>query len=637
MEVVQTIKTLRRLLLCVMAGCCIVVSGAVPAFAGTTVTADGAEFPIAVDPSNSQFGASAAFDGTNYLVGLFSYDGTDQHILGQRVDQSGGLVSSVISVGRTGGLPQVSWDGKDVGTDYLMIWQDGTGNTHDNSTDVIYGALISPAGTMVGSVFPIGSTDPNNKGQELNVRNVAHFGTTFLVVWEDQRLSVPSFNPRIYGRFISTQGGHITALSDEIVISTGKGLVPSVAADAPSVPSDPVPFLVVWTDDTKIYGRLLKGPAGSSSYTMSKVFVIAPVATSASDMPLVVGLDKSVKSNKTNYLMSYGVKKNNSWTFWAQPIGTTGVTGTRKLIYQGKSISGCFITAYDQLAFLAACSQGEPGSSPQPAMAARYFNANLDPVGDWQTIFETSDGKYPVGGFSLFKGAVGKYLMVASRGNILSAADGLSNGDVYGRFLDKAVCTYSLKAPTSKAFTYAGGMVMVRVTSPSGYTTCDEPVVTGRPGWITETTHAWNMGQATGSVTFKIASYALSTARSDSPATISIGGQPFTITQSPKPCSVTKISPASKSFPKAGSSSPSPYFDITVDPQDCQWQVDKSAGASWINITSASSFTGNGRVTYAVDSYVGTKPRTGSLKASLINPTTSVSKAKTHIIKQSNK
>ena len=123
MDVALTIGTLRRLLLCMVAGLCIMVSGMVPAFAGTTVTADGPEFPIAVDPTNSQFGMSAAFDGTNYLVGLFSYDGIDHHILGQRVDQSGGLVSSVISVERTGGLPQISWDGKDVGTNYLMIWQ----------------------------------------------------------------------------------------------------------------------------------------------------------------------------------------------------------------------------------------------------------------------------------------------------------------------------------------------------------------------------------------------------------------------------------------------------------------------------------------------------------------------------------
>jgi hypothetical protein len=76
-------------------------------------------FAIA-NTANGEMSISAAFDGTNYLVAI--QGGATHHaaITAQLVSQAGALVGSRISIGRTGGVPWVAFDG----TNYLMVWED---------------------------------------------------------------------------------------------------------------------------------------------------------------------------------------------------------------------------------------------------------------------------------------------------------------------------------------------------------------------------------------------------------------------------------------------------------------------------------------------------------------------------------
>lgn len=106
----------------------------------------GSKFPIATTAMR-ELSAGAAFDGTNFLVGIQGDAPANSSITAQLVSQSGTLVGPRISVGRTGGAPLVAFDG----TNYLMVWPDDAAYPVDN----LFGQFISQVGALVGSPFLI--------------------------------------------------------------------------------------------------------------------------------------------------------------------------------------------------------------------------------------------------------------------------------------------------------------------------------------------------------------------------------------------------------------------------------------------------------------------------------------------------
>lgn len=77
-------------------------------------------FPIATNGTVQQAGFSAAFSGTNYLVGIQGDAVTHDDITAQLISTNGALIGSRIAIGRTGGIPWVGFDG----TNFLLVWPD---------------------------------------------------------------------------------------------------------------------------------------------------------------------------------------------------------------------------------------------------------------------------------------------------------------------------------------------------------------------------------------------------------------------------------------------------------------------------------------------------------------------------------
>src|ERR1035438_7504325 len=68
-------------------------------------------FPIATNGTVSQAGFSAAFSGTNYLVGIEGDATNSNAITAQLISTNGSLIGSRIAIGGTGGIPYVGFDG----------------------------------------------------------------------------------------------------------------------------------------------------------------------------------------------------------------------------------------------------------------------------------------------------------------------------------------------------------------------------------------------------------------------------------------------------------------------------------------------------------------------------------------------
>ncbi|MBI4744970.1 MAG: hypothetical protein HY786_00120 [Deltaproteobacteria bacterium] len=151
-------------------------AGNVSASANDTITLStgssgiGTKFPIATT-TQKEIGLSAAFDGTNYLVGMNGDSVSHANATAQLVSLSGSKVGSLLSTGRTAGAVLVAFDG----TNYLMVWDDTVGVT-DMNQKTMYGQFVSTSGTNVGSMFQIssGATVSHISGVAFDGTNYKH-------------------------------------------------------------------------------------------------------------------------------------------------------------------------------------------------------------------------------------------------------------------------------------------------------------------------------------------------------------------------------------------------------------------------------------------------------------------------------
>lgn len=126
---------------------------------------DSTSFSIAATAA-PELALSAAYDGTNYLVGLQ----TQSTVGAQLVSPSGATVGPLITTNRSGVGPVLGFNG----TNYLLAWA-----TLDASP-FAYGQLVSPSGTTVGVPFQISQS--NTVIPEAVAAGIASDGTNYLVV-----------------------------------------------------------------------------------------------------------------------------------------------------------------------------------------------------------------------------------------------------------------------------------------------------------------------------------------------------------------------------------------------------------------------------------------------------------------------
>ena len=157
-------------------------------------------------------------------------------------------------------------------------------------------------------------------------------------------------------------------------------------------------------------------------------------------------------------------------------------------------------------------------------------------------------------------------------------------------------CAYVI-TPRSQSIGAGSTSVVIDVSAAAG---CAWTTVSNA-AWITVAAGA--SGSGNGTVTLAAAG---NTATASRDGTATIAGQTFTLTQAGAGCSYA-LSPSSASVGAAGNTG---SVDVTTA-AGCGWTA--SSNAPWLGITSGSSGTGGGRVSYLVTANTDVTPRSGSL------------------------
>ena len=157
-------------------------------------------------------------------------------------------------------------------------------------------------------------------------------------------------------------------------------------------------------------------------------------------------------------------------------------------------------------------------------------------------------------------------------------------------------CSYAI-SPTNLSFASSGGNGTITVTTSGG---CNW-LATTTDSWITITSGSSGSGNDT--VTYTVAANSATTQRT---GFITIGGQTHTVAQSGVTSCTFTISPLNQTFTSAAGNG-----TVTVTAANgCNWAA--TSNDSWITVTSGSTGSGNGTVTYTVTANSGAQ-RVGTI------------------------
>ncbi len=213
--------------------------------AGAVLDTNGMAVSAAAD---DQGGPGVAFDGSNFLVVWHDLRGGESYdIYGARVSVAGVVLDptgiAVSTAPDDQEWPAVAFDG----TNFNLSWQDWRGGIAGD----IYCARMSTAGVVLDPSGIAVSRTEDDQGYP----RVAFGGSSFLVVWEDDRDDSYS----IYGARMNQDGVLLDSSGVAISTTTNDQWFPAIGFDGTN-------FLVVWQDDRggayNIYGTRIT-PSGT--------------------------------------------------------------------------------------------------------------------------------------------------------------------------------------------------------------------------------------------------------------------------------------------------------------------------------------------------------------------------------------
>ncbi len=161
----------------------------------------------------------------------------------------------------------------------------------------------------------------------------------------------------------------------------------------------------------------------------------------------------------------------------------------------------------------------------------------------------------------------------------------------------KNPCSYTV-LPVSNSVSSSAVSGSISVTSPYG---CNWTAVSSNTDWLTISSGI--SGNGNGTVNYSVAA---NTGRDSRTGTMAIAGQTFTVTQAGVSCA-SSIKPTIESFIVSGGNG----TVIITAPNVCSWTA--TSNDTWIIISSGSTGTGNGTVTYSVSANPNLTSRTGTL------------------------
>ena len=350
----------------------IIILCAIPLIAAAQI------FPIA-NGSDNTMGGGGAFDGTNMLLSIRG-DSTGPNVITvQRVSPGGTLVGSRIATGKTGSSPMLAFDG----SRYLMVWTDvfpifAGGDT--NGIGNIYGQFIETSGASSGNSFTI-ATDVNIKfGQGRG--SIQCYDTTYIITY----VKGPDHHTDyLYAQRIGKSGALI---GTPVQISSQYAREHAVAFDGTN-------FLIAWckvdhpaTDD-EIMGQLLS----SSGALVGGNFVIDGSEV-ASDNPVTMVFDGS------RYLVMFHDQAiaDGDWNLIGRFVTPSGTPAERFLICDSTKSPFYVTAAFDGRNYMITWIE-RAGST---RIRGQYYTVAGTPINSAFTLFDTSGGKFPMGGVGGF-------------------------------------------------------------------------------------------------------------------------------------------------------------------------------------------------------------------------------------------
>jgi len=280
--------------------------------------------------------------------------------------------------------------------------------------------------------------------------------------------------------------------------------------------------------------------------------------------------------------------------------GSTDRTGTI-------SING--VTSYTISQFGAGCSYTiNPTNLNATALGGTTFVAVYTPAGcTWDaTSTDLTLTAPPIG-------KVGRNVTVPPNPGIGRVLTATIAGQVFQVFQSGIECTATL-SPYGATVPAGGSTGSVGITLPAA---CGYNTVLG-PSWINVTSGA--TGAGTGTIVYSVEPNPTTTTRS---GTLTIGGQPFTITQDPLACSVT-IDTSGLGSPY-GSGGGTGTIGISANGANCTWSA--SSNAPWAVLAPTS---GSGNATLGVTISSNAASTTGRIAAlTVAGQTINVSQAGT--------
>jgi len=249
----------------------------------TTGVLDPVGIPVSVK-GGLQCYPEVAFDGTNYLVVWEQWDAnlTTSDIHCARVSPLGQVLDSIpIVVSDAPGCQihsAVAFDGEN----YLVCWTD----CRNEPAGDIYGARVTPAGTVLDTAGIVISAAPNHQ----LTTGLAFDGTNYLPAWSDFRGGSLS---DIYGTRVTPAG--------EVLDTAGIGIGMSPDGDKRSeVASCGTNFIVVWDIE--------RGPSGIGDVYAARIDRTGATLDSTG-IPVAVGYDyprfTAVAYDGTDYFVAW--------------------------------------------------------------------------------------------------------------------------------------------------------------------------------------------------------------------------------------------------------------------------------------------------------------------------------------------
>lgn len=349
-----------------------------------------------------------AFDGTNWLMAVENHQTSPATIQAQFISKDGLKVGEPISTGRSGMTTSLAFDG----TNYLMIWEDDGLGTLTNGSCQIYGQLISPAGTKVGSAFAISAQNVWCDG----IRVIAYGGGKYLVTYTrliDPALGEDSTNRYIAGCLVDPSG----SVGSEFRISTGYGQEGNIAFDGNN-------FFVVWCEDSN--DEEIRGRFVSPSGTLGKEISVN-ASPYPSDNPKMVAFDGQ------NYLVVWndevGGSDSGEWDTFGQRVATNGdLIGGVITVTDDPGTQLTTALAFDGAHYLAVWSDMQTDGDWD--MYGQYISTSGTLLGTRVPLINFCGNQLGGVGF-----ADGNYLVLADDGVVLDDVGVVSVEDSYAMFV----------------------------------------------------------------------------------------------------------------------------------------------------------------------------------------------------------